>query len=61
MEIQGVVQQLRETDMLVVKKVDFIVFITDVINCTAQMNKMSKKPDIIVYAAETFLGFPGFH
>ena len=47
-EIQSVVQQVRETDMLIVKKVYFMVFIAHVINCTAQTNKKSKKLDMKV-------------
>lgn len=38
------------------EKVDFEAFIVQVINCTAQTNKKSKKLDIIVSAAERFLG-----
>lgn len=60
-EIQSVVQQLRETDMLIVKKVGFMVFIRDVVYCTAQTNKQQKKLNIIVSVAERFLGFPGLH
>lgn len=47
---------LRDPDTLILKKVDFDAFIVQVINCTAQTNKKSKKLDIIVSAAERFLG-----
>jgi hypothetical protein len=46
--------------MLIVKKVDVMVFIAHVINCTAQRNKMSKKLDIIVSAAQRFWSFQDF-
>lgn len=46
--------------MLIVRKVDFMVFIAHVINCTAQTNKESKKLDIKVSATERFLGFQDF-
>ena len=42
--------------MLTVKKVDFMVFILHIINCPAHTHKKSKKLDIIVSAAEMFLG-----
>jgi hypothetical protein len=29
-------------------------------NCTAQVSKKSKKQDIIIFAADTFLGFQDF-
>lgn len=32
-------QQLRDSEMLHVKKVDFVFFITVVINCTVQVEK----------------------
>ena len=38
--------------MLIVKKVDFMVFIAHAVNYTAQTNKKSKKLDIIA-SAET--------
>lgn len=47
---------LRDPDTLILKKVDVDAFIVQVINCTAQTNKKSKKLDIIVSAAERYLG-----
>lgn len=55
-EIQNVVHQLKDTYTLIVKKVDFVVFIAQGINCTGQMIKKSKKLDIIVFAAARFWG-----
>ena len=39
--------------MLIVKKVNFMVFIVHVINCNAHRNEKSKKLDIIVYLYST--------
>lgn len=49
-------KQLREADMLIVKKVDFVAFVAHVNNCTAQLNKKSTKLAIIVSTAEKLLG-----
>jgi hypothetical protein len=46
--------QPRDSEMLHVKKVDFLLFISMVINYTAQAEKKSKKIGIIVNAAERF-------
>lgn len=46
---------LRDTNTLIVKKVDFVVFIAQVINYTAQTNKKSKKLDRFIVASERFL------
>ena len=43
-----------------VKKVDFVAFIATVVNCTAQVSKKSKKLDVVVVAAEKFLGLKDF-
>ena len=48
----NVIQQ-RDPGILTVKKVDFIVFIAQVINCTGQ-TKQSKKLEIIEKAAKIF-------
>lgn len=53
---QSLRMTLRDPDTLILKKVDVDAFIVQVINCTAQTNKKSKKLDIIVSAAERFLG-----
>lgn len=37
-------------------KVNFLLFLAEVINCTAQTEKMTIKIQIIVRAAERFLG-----
>ncbi|KAK6328805.1 hypothetical protein J4Q44_G00007830 [Coregonus suidteri] len=50
----------QSKDTLCVKKVDFVVIFATVINCTAQFSKKSKKLDIIVAAAEKFLGLKDF-
>lgn len=43
-------------DTMVVSKVNFLLFIAEVINCTAQTEKKTTKIQIIVRAAERFLG-----
>jgi len=43
-------------DGLVVSKKNFVLFIAEVINCTAQTDKRTEKIQIIVKAAERFLG-----
>lgn len=48
--VQNVAQQLRDTDALIVKKVDFVVFIVQVIHCNV------KKLDTIVSVAARLLG-----
>lgn len=52
---ESVVHPLRDPEVLIVKKVDFVVFIAQVINCTSQTNKKSNKLYIIVNAAKMFL------
>ena len=52
--------QLRDSEMLHVKKVDFVLFISMVVNCTAQLENNSKKIGVIVNAAERFLGLHDF-
>ena len=53
--------QPRGSEMLHAKKVDFVLFIAMVINCTAEAENKSKKIGIIVNAAEHFLGFSRFY
>ena len=43
-------------DTLIVDKNDFVLFMVDVINCSAQTEKKTEKIKIIVRAAETHLG-----
>lgn len=38
-EIQNVIHQLKDTDTLIVKKVDFVEFIAQVINCTVRKSR----------------------
>lgn len=38
-EIQNVVHQLKDTYTLIVKKVDFVEFIAQVINCTVRKSR----------------------
>lgn len=42
--------------MLTASKNDFVVFMVDVINCSAQTDKKTEKLKIIVKSAETYLG-----
>lgn len=51
----NVPRQQRDPDMLHVKKVIFVLFMTVVINCTAQTERKSEKIGI-VSVAEHFLG-----
>lgn len=53
--VANVLSQLSDLDTLNVK-VDFVAFIATVINCTAQMSMKSNNLDIIISAAEKFLG-----
>lgn len=50
------IPQSSYLDTFSVKKVDFVAFIASVINCTAQLSKKPKQLDIIIAAAERFLG-----
>ena len=59
--VDSVLIHLGDLDTLIVKKVDFVAFITTVINCTAQVSKNSKKQDTIISAAEKFLGLQDFN
>lgn len=43
-------------ETMIVSKVNFLLFIAEVINCTAQTEKKTAKIQIIVKAAERFLG-----
>lgn len=53
--------QENDTNTLIVKKVDFVVFIEQEMNCTSQTNKKkSKKLDIIVKSAKRFLDLQDF-
>jgi hypothetical protein len=54
--VQNFAQKLKD-DTLIGKNVDFVAFIADVINCTAQTNKKSKKLDLIEGVGERFLVF----
>lgn len=58
--VASVLSQSGDLDTLIVKKVDFVAFIATVINCTAQVSKKSKKMDIIISAANMFLGLQDF-
>lgn len=51
-ELEGRIKE----DTMVVSKVNFLLFIAEVINCTAQTEKKTTKIQIIVRAAERFLG-----
>ncbi len=46
-------------DTLIVSKNDFVLFMVDVINCSAQATRKTEKIKIIVRAAEKFLGLEG--
>lgn len=48
-----------KTDTLIVKKTDFVLFMVEVINCSAQTERKMEKIKIIVKAAERFLGVRG--
>lgn len=48
-----------KTDTLIVKKTDFVLFMVEVINCSAQTERKTEKIKIIVKAAERFLGVRG--
>lgn len=48
-----------KTDTLIVNKTDFVLFMVDVINCSAQAERKTEKIKIIVKAAERFLGVRG--
>lgn len=52
------VREVRE-DVLGVSKKNFVLFMAEVINCTAQTEKRTEKIQIIVKAAERFLGVKG--
>lgn len=52
--------QPKEPDMLYVNKVEFVAFIATVINCPAQLERKSKKLDIIVAAAGKYPGLQEF-
>ena len=56
----GVVFYQQDPDILKVKKVDFVAFIAMVINGTAMVERRSRKIEIIVDAAERFLGLKHF-
>lgn len=56
----GVAVQRQNPDMLKVQKVDFVAFIAMVINGTAKVERKSWKIDIVVDAAECFLGLKDF-
>ena len=42
--------------MLIVSKIGFLAFIAMVINCTAGMDQKSQKIEVVVAAAEKYLG-----
>ena len=46
-------------DTLIVSKSDFVLFMAEVINCSAQTERRTKKIQIIVDAAEKYLGVVG--
>lgn len=46
-------------DTLIVSKSDFVLFMAEVINCSAQTERRTKKIQIIVDAAEKYLGIVG--
>jgi hypothetical protein len=50
----------QDPDILMVKKVDFVAFIHMVINATAKVEGRSRTIEIIVEAAERFLGLKDF-
>lgn len=52
LQAAGVASHQKDPEMLHVKKVDFVAFIAMVVNCTAKVERKSRKIDIIVYAAE---------
>ena len=54
--VAGVAFHQQDPDILKVKKVDFVAFIAMVINSTAKVERRSRKIEIIVEAAERFLG-----
>ena len=47
-------------DTLIVGKSEFMLFLVDVINCSAQTEKKTEKIKTIVKSAEKFLGINGF-
>ena len=46
-------------DMLMVGKNEFVLFMVEVINCSAQASRKTEKIKIIVRAAEKYLGLEG--
>lgn len=51
---------LQVTEMLHVKKLDFLVVMAMVVNGTAKMEKRSRRMDVIVDATEHFRGLKDF-
>ncbi len=43
-------------EMLIVGKSEFVLFMVDVINCSAQMDRKTEKIKIIVKSAKKYLG-----
>ena len=60
LQAAGVAFHQQDPDILKVKKVDFVAFIAMVINGTAKVGIRSRNVDIIVDAAERFLGLKDF-
>lgn len=48
-------QHMKE-DMLIVGKNEIVLFMVELINCSVQTNRKTKKIKIIVRAAEKYLG-----
>lgn len=48
-------------DMLIVGKNEFLLFIVDIINCSAQTDRKTEKSKIIVKSAEKYLGMKELH
>lgn len=55
----GMVEDRIQGDIMLVSKRNFVLFMVEVINCTAQTERRSEKLRIIVKAAERFLEIKG--
>lgn len=51
----------KKEDTLIVGKNEFILFMVDIINCSAQTDRKTEKIKIIVKSAEKYLGMKELH
>ncbi len=50
---------MAKKDLLIMSKNDFVLFMVEVINCSAQTERKTGKIKIILKAAEKYLGIKG--